>query len=120
MQPPTAATNLETIKYLQSNSEIIDNYLERCSQLRETLINSDFHLNPTPSYITSILIGHDQVAEQVRRELLEIGYCVPVFRYPAVERGKAVIRLILNNQHTESDINSFVKTLEKVRNRYGF
>jgi len=120
MQPPTAATNLEIIKYLQSNSEMIDNYLERCSQLRETLINSNFRLNTTPSYITSIFIGHDQVAEQVRRELLEEGYCVPVFRYPAVERGKAIIRLILNNRHTQSDINGFVKTLKKVRDRYKF
>jgi len=120
MQPPTAATNLEIIKYLQSNPKIIDNYLERCSRLRETLINLDFHLNPTPSYITSILIGDDQVAEKLRRELLEIGYCVPMFRYPAVERGKAVIRLILNKRHTESEIEMFVKTLEKTRDRYKF
>ncbi len=120
MQPPTAATNLEILEYLQERPEIMVNYLDRCSRLRDTLINSGFYLNPTPSYITSILIGCDEVAEQVRRELLKMGYCVPVFRYPAVERGKAVIRLILNNRHTESDINDFVETLKKVRDRYKF
>ncbi len=120
MQPPTAATNLEIIQHLENNPQIMDNYLKRCSKLRETLINLGFHLNDVPSYITSIVIGEDEIAEQVRRDLLEMGYCIPVFRYPAVERGKALIRLMINNKHTESDIDGFVKALKKVRKRYQF
>jgi 8-amino-7-oxononanoate synthase len=120
MQPATAATNLEIINYLESHPEIMDNYLKRCLQLRENLIDLGFHLNDTPSYITSIIIGEDEVAEQVRRDLLEMGYCIPIFRYPAVERGKALIRLMINNKHTDEDINLFVEALKKVRERYKF
>lgn len=120
MQPPTAATNLEIINYLQDNPQIMNNYLERCLRLRETLIDLNFKLNSTPSYINSIFIGRDEVAEQVRRDLLQMGYCIPVFRYPAVKRNQAVIRMMLNNQHTESDINGFITALEKVRDRYKF
>ncbi|AFY54605.1 7-keto-8-aminopelargonate synthetase-like enzyme [Rivularia sp. PCC 7116] len=120
MQPPTAATNLEIINYLQDNPQIIDNYLKRCLQLREILIERNFKINSTPSYINSIFIGSDEVAEQVRREFLEMGYCVPVFRYPAIKRNQAVIRLMLNNQHTASDVNGFIIALEKMRSRYNF
>jgi 8-amino-7-oxononanoate synthase len=120
MQPPTAATNVEIIQYLQDHPEIMDNYLKRCSRLRETLIDSGFRLNSTPSYITSIYVGRDEVAEQVRRSLLEMGYCLPVFRYPAVKRNQAVIRLMLNNQHTESDVDAFIDGLKKVRERCKF
>lgn len=120
MQPPTAATNLAIIQYLQNHPEIMDNYLERCSRLRETLKDSGFRLNSTPSYVTSIHIGRDEVAEQVRRDLLEMGYCVPVFRYPAVNRGQAIVRLMLNNQHTEPDIDKFVEDINKVRERHNF
>jgi 8-amino-7-oxononanoate synthase len=49
-----------------------------------------------------------------------MGYCVPIFRYPAVERDLAVIRLILNARHTESDINGFLEALKKLRDRYSF
>ena len=120
MQPPTAATALEIIHELENHPEIMDNYLQRGLQLRETLLNLGFHLNGDASYITSILIGRDEVAEQVRRELLERGYCVPVFRYPAVKRGQALIRLMLNNRHTEEEINGFIEVLKKMRERYKF
>ena len=120
MQPATAATNLEIINYLESHPEIMDNYLKRCLQLRENLIDLGFHLNDTPSYITSIIIGEDEVDEQVRRDLLEMGYCIPIFRYPAVERGKALIRLMINNKHTDEDINLFVEALKKTREHYQF
>jgi 8-amino-7-oxononanoate synthase len=49
-----------------------------------------------------------------------MGYCIPIFRYPAVERGKALIRLMINNKHTDEDINLFVEALKKVRERYKF
>lgn len=120
MQPATAATNLEIIEYLQNNPQIMDNYLKRCLRLRETLINSGFRLNTTPSYITSIHIGKDEVAEQVRRDLLVRGYCIPIFRYPAVKRGQALIRLMLNNQHTESDLNKFIRDIKQVQEKYKF
>ncbi|WP_013320577.1 aminotransferase class I/II-fold pyridoxal phosphate-dependent enzyme [Gloeothece verrucosa] len=120
MQPPTAATNLEIINYLQAHPEIMDNYLLRCSQFRQILLDSGFCLNNTPSYINSVYVGKDEVAEQVRRELLELGYCIPIFRYPAVKRNQAVIRLMLNNQHTESDIEKFIQDLKKVRDKYQF
>jgi 8-amino-7-oxononanoate synthase len=120
MQPPTAAMNLAIIEHLQNHPEIMDNYLDRCSRLRATLKDEGFRLNSMPSYVTSIHIGRDEVAEQVRRDLLEMGYCVPVFRYPAVSRGQAIVRLMLNNQHTESNINGFVEALKKVRDRHHF
>ncbi|CCI01234.1 aminotransferase class I/II-fold pyridoxal phosphate-dependent enzyme [Microcystis aeruginosa] len=120
MQPPTAATNLEIIQHLEKNPKIMDDYLKRCLQLRETLINLGFRLNDVPSYITSIIIGQDELAEQVRRDLLDMGYCIPIFRYPAVERGKALIRLMINNKHTDEDINLFVEALKKTREHYQF
>jgi 8-amino-7-oxononanoate synthase len=120
MQPPTAATTLEIIQHLQNHPEIMDTYLKRSSQLRETLIDLGFHLNDVPSYITSIIIGRDELAEQVRKDLLEMGFCIPVFRYPAVERGKALIRLMINNKHTHDDLNLFVDALKQVRERYKF
>lgn len=120
MQPPTAATNLQIIQHLENNPKIMDNYLKRCLQLRKTLIDLGFQLNNIPSYITSIIIGQDEIAEQVRRDLLEMGYCIPVFRYPAVERGKALIRLMINNKHTDEDINLFVEALKHIRSKYRF
>lgn len=120
MQPPTAATNLVIIQYLQNHPEIMDNYLERCLRLRETLKNSGFRLNSTPSYVTSIHIGIDEVAEKVRRDLLEMGYCVPVFRYPAVRKDQAIVRLMLNNQHTQSDVDKFINDIKKVRECHKF
>lgn len=120
IQPPTVSTIHRVIEHLEATPEVMRNYLAKSARFRGALLADGFKLNPDPSYIASVLIGDDAKAEAVRRSLLEQGFCVPVFRYPAVKPNKAVMRLILNDRHTDDDLASFLDALKRSRATYRF
>lgn len=114
IQPPTADAAASIIEQLKQEPSIMDDYLKRSLTFRQRLLDSGLQLNDTPSYITSVLIGKDSKAEQVREQLDAQGFCVPIFRYPAVKPNQALIRLILHRHHTDVEIESFAQSLEEL------
>ena len=120
IQPPTASTIKYIMEKLVAHPEIMDNYLQRVMDLRNRLQAKGFRLSETPSYITSILIGNDEKAVHVQRAFLEHGFIVPMFRYPAVKPDHALIRILLNAQHTDEQLSRFIDVLEQLKLKYDF
>ncbi|HYO52464.1 aminotransferase class I/II-fold pyridoxal phosphate-dependent enzyme [Archangium sp.] len=120
MQPPTAATAVYILEKLNNQPELMDNYLAKVAQSRERLLEEGFQLYDSESYILSVFVGQDLIAENVRQFLGDEGFAVPVFRYPAVRRNHAVIRLILNDRHSTQDIENFIAALREARQQFGF
>lgn len=120
MQPPTASTAVYIMRTLRGDHSIVDEYLARVEKFRASLEGLGCTLSPTPTYIISVLIGHDDTAERVRREFIRRGFLVPVIRYPAVKRNEAVMRLMLYGRHTDAQVDGFVQTLAEVKSEYGF
>ncbi|MBU6960603.1 pyridoxal phosphate-dependent aminotransferase family protein [Pseudomonas sp. CVAP len=114
IQPPTADAAASIIEHLKRDPSIMDDFLRRSLAFRMRLLDSGLQLNSTPSYITSVLIGKDSKAEQVREQLEQQGFCVPIFRYPAVKPNQALIRLILHRHHTDAEIERFAHSLENL------
>lgn len=112
IQPPTADVALSIIERLKQDPTIMDGYLRKSHQFRQRLLISGLRLNDTASYITSVLIGNDSKAEQIREQLEKQGFCVPIFRYPAVKPNQALIRLILHRLHTDAERERFAQSLE--------
>ncbi len=120
IQPPTAATIVAILDYVSANPDYLASYLDRAEELRHRLLAQGLRLYDEPSYILSVIVGDDDVAERVRARLLERGYLVPIFRYPAVKRGAAAMRLIMNARHTDADIDGLVGELTSARDDFGF
>lgn len=112
IQPPTACAAATIIERLQNEPDIMDDYVRRSLKFRQTLIDLGLPLNDEPSFITSVLIGNDVRAERVREALEQEGFCVPIFRYPAVKPNQALMRLILHKDHSEADIQRFARCLK--------
>lgn len=120
MQPPTASTAYLVMRKLSEHPALLDNYLERVVHFRQQLLAIGCTLNPTPSYITSILIGADTKVKPIRQAFREQGYIVPIFHYPAVKQNQAIIRLILHAQHTDEHIQGFLDILTRLKKDYAF
>ncbi|WP_082772233.1 aminotransferase class I/II-fold pyridoxal phosphate-dependent enzyme [Actinoplanes sp. TFC3] len=120
LQPPSAGAMCLVIERMLADPSIADDYLNRVDRLRAQLLEIGCTINQTPSYITSIRIGSDRTAAQVREDFLRLGFLVPVFRYPAVPRNKAVIRIMMNNRLSDEDLQSFVDAVAELKRRYGF
>ena len=120
MLPPQAAAAVRAITLIHEDSAILERFHATVDYFRTSLTEAGFELNPTPAYITTTLIGAESDAEQVREQAHDAGYLVPVFRYPAVQRGRAGLRLMPNIDHTEEHINGFATTLRGLRESIGF
>jgi len=120
MQPPTAATAAYILEKLNREPERIDNYLTKVDRTRERLLEEGFRLYDSRSYILSVFVGKDLIAENVRQFLGNKGFAVPVFRYPAVQRNHALIRLIQNDRHSTQDIEGLIAALREARQLFGF
>jgi 5-aminolevulinate synthase/8-amino-7-oxononanoate synthase len=120
IQTPTAAAIAHVMRRMIDDPTVMDAYLDTARSVRNRLLELGFRLNPTPSYATSIFIGDEAVAEQVRREFLELGYLVPLFVYPTVKKGQAVIRLYLNARQSAADVDAFIDALMGMRAKHGF
>ncbi|MCK2243990.1 MULTISPECIES: aminotransferase class I/II-fold pyridoxal phosphate-dependent enzyme [unclassified Crossiella] len=120
MQPPTAATVGLLIRTLDGDPSIVDNYLARVERFRARLTEIGAPPFETPSYITSVLIGKDETADLVKDAFIEKGFLIPMFMFPAVKRNQAVMRLIINNDHTEEQLEYFLSTLAELKAKHDF
>ncbi|QBD77282.1 pyridoxal phosphate-dependent aminotransferase family protein [Ktedonosporobacter rubrisoli] len=120
IQPPTASTIHFIMHKLVEQPALVDGYLEQVALFRRRLEAIGCRLNPTPTYITSILVGDDEKVEPVRRGLFERGYLVTVFHYPAVRFNHAMIRILPNRMHTSEQIEGFLQALTAVKEDYQF
>ena len=120
MQPPTASAATHVLSMLDSQPAIVDDYLSRVQRFRSALSDIGCQLNESGTYITSVRVGVDGTAYELRERFLELGYQVPVFSYPAVRRNNAVLRLLLNAGHTDDQLAAFVDTLAGLKRSCGF
>ncbi|RJQ81298.1 aminotransferase class I/II-fold pyridoxal phosphate-dependent enzyme [Amycolatopsis panacis] len=120
IQPPTASAIAYVLRRMLQNPTVINDYLDRVDWLRTQLTRIGCTINATPSYVTSIVIGSDEVAAQLRVDFAERGYLVPIFRYPAMKKNHAVIRLLLNARSSREHLDGFIETLAELKRKYGF
>ncbi len=120
MQPPTASTACLIMRTLSEQPQLLDQYLERVAQFRRQLEAIGCTLNPTPSYIISLLIGADEKVKAIRQAFRAQGYLVPIFHYPAVKQNQAIIRLILHAHHTDEHIQGFLHILAELKKTRAF
>jgi len=64
--------------------------------------------------VTPIMIGSDELAFMLSKQLEEDGIIVPPAVFPAVARGQARLRFCLTSEHTEEQI---VYALERLQER---
>lgn len=91
--------------------------LSNADYLRDKLHALGFDTVGSASQIVPIIIGKDEDAIAISAQLLEAGFFVPSFRYPAVPRGKARIRATMMATHTREHIDNFVDALKKINGK---
>ncbi|MDT3443240.1 MULTISPECIES: aminotransferase class I/II-fold pyridoxal phosphate-dependent enzyme [unclassified Pseudofrankia] len=120
IQPPTAGAIVHVLRRMRQDPSVMERYLDRVDQLRARLLGIGCLINPTPTYVTSILVGVRDLALRVRADFLDRGYLVPMFGYPAVKKDGAVIRLMMNDRLSDEDVDGFVDTLAELKRKHGF
>lgn len=80
------------------------------SRLRVALASAG-HPVPGEDLILPLVIGSDQDAVALSKQLLERGFLVPAIRPPTVPEGTARLRITASAAHTDGDVDSLLAAL---------
>jgi 8-amino-7-oxononanoate synthase len=70
---------------------------------------------PPASPIIPLMIGPEERALEVARELQDKGFFIPPVRYPTVAKGKARLRVSLSAAHQRADIEKLAEALRSIQ-----
>lgn len=114
MTPATAAAANAAIKVAKNDSTWREKLLKNSKYLRESLQKAGFDTLTSETQIVPIFIGEDDNAIKFGRKLFEKGIYGPPVRWPAVEKGKARIRVAVMAAHTKEQIDYLVDSCQKI------
>ncbi len=118
LTPVDAATVLACLDEIAENPSMIRELHDKNKYMRTSLLSKGFNLGNSQSPLIPIMIEDIAILRTVVEELFDEGiYSTPVL-YPAVKANEGRIRLVLNNDHSKSQIDYTVDTLEKICKKY--
>lgn len=105
------ASATEALRIIQNDSGLQKKLESNWSYLRKKITEMGFKTTSRIGPIVPILIGDENLAVEFSRRLLENGFFVPAIRTPAVEKGKARLRVTISSTHSEEEIDIFCESL---------
>ncbi|RYZ73123.1 MAG: pyridoxal phosphate-dependent aminotransferase family protein [Proteobacteria bacterium] len=79
------------------------------------MLSQDFEIVSTQTPIVPVIIGDDCASDEFARQLRGFGFYVDSVKFPAVAKGKARLRIILNAHHTREQIQALAHAMVVVR-----
>lgn len=113
-----AATVLASLDIMKNDPRRLDQLWDNIAFVRQGYQAIGLPVNPNASPIIPIAIGDEEKAMLVSLELFDNNiFALPVI-YPAVPRGKAIIRTSFMSTHTKGQLEYFLSTLKKILNTF--
>ena len=115
ISPPLAAAVVKAIEIMERDNSRIERLHRNIAVfMREAERHGFDTCLAGETAVTPIMIGSDELAFMLSKQLEEDGIIVPPAVFPAVARGQARLRFCLTSEHTEEQI---VYALERLQER---
>jgi 8-amino-7-oxononanoate synthase len=112
------ATVLASLEILKNEPQRLSRLWRNIAIVRNGYQEIGLEINATASPIIPINIGSEDQAIHISHDLFQNGiFALPVM-YPAVARGKAIIRTSFMSTHSEDQLGYFLLTLCKILKNY--
>lgn len=121
LSPVQAATVLAAFDVIESpeGEERRGALFRNSVLLREKMAGVGFEVLGLPSAILPVILGDNRTSRLMTREALRSGAIVNLVEYPAVARNACRWRLQVMSEHTEDDIDTFLKAAIRAREAFG-
>jgi glycine C-acetyltransferase len=122
--PSVAATCIAAFDILEAEPERIQRLWDNTHYFQGELHKLGFNIGgvttpATQTPITPIIVGDGRAAMEFSKALFDEGVMGTGIAFPTVPEGKARIRLILTSEHTRTQMDRALETLERVARRMG-
>nr|BAP01372.1 8-amino-7-oxononanoate synthase [Wolbachia sp. KTCN] len=86
----------------------------KAANLRNNLQNLGFNTGDSVTHIIPIILGDENIVMSAKEKLLKQGLVVSAIRPPTVSPGTSRLRIALNVNHTENNLNHLVYALQQI------
>jgi glycine C-acetyltransferase len=117
--PVVVYTSIRVLEMISRGDDLRERVMENTRYFREEMTRRGFDIKPGVHPIVPIMLYDARRAQEVARELLEMGIYVVGFSFPVVPKGEARIRVQLSAAHTREHVNRCVEAFTEAGRRHG-
>ncbi len=111
--PASVATALATLDIIENEPERRERLWAISEQMRQNFQALGFNTGDSQTQIIPIIVGEDEAAFMLWRLLREEGIFTTPTIYPAVPKGRALIRTSYSATHTDEDLKFILESFKK-------
>lgn len=111
--PASVATALATLDIIENEPERRERLWAISEKMRRNFQALGFNTGDSQTQIIPIIVGEDEAAFMLWRLLREEGIFTTPTIYPAVPKGRALIRTSYSATHTDEDLKTILESFKK-------
>ena len=119
LAPPVVGASLKVLELLTETTQLRDTLESNTIRFRKEMTEAGFDIRPGHHPIVPIMLYNAKLAQDMARDLYDLGVYVIGFFFPVVPKGQARIRVQLSAAHTDAHISQAVEAFTKVGEKYG-
>jgi len=112
LPPAQAAAALDILEFIRGSEQGREHLLQISKEMKQKLSAEGFRVGGD-AQILSILIGPEETASRVSRELFNLGFFAFPARFPTVPLNRSILRISLTSMHDRSDVTNFLHSLKE-------
>jgi glycine C-acetyltransferase len=119
LAPPVVGASLKVLELLTQTTELRDTLENNTKRFRKEMTEAGFDIRPGDHPIVPIMLYNAKLAQDMARDLYDLGVYVIGFFFPVVPKGQARIRVQLSAAHTDAHISKAVAAFTQIGKKYG-
>ena len=112
--PVIAAAALKSLEIIQTEPQRRQRLQDNASFLRNAFTEMGLDIGTSTTQIIPVIIGDSAKAVDISKKLFEAGYFISAIRPPTVPPGTARLRVSVQADHTQDQLQGLCQTLGKV------
>jgi len=117
LPPAVAAASKAALTLISNEPERRDQLAQRITQFKEGATARGIKIEPSTTAVQPIILGSESMTLAVANELAQKGLLVGAIRPPTVPKGTSRLRITLNAEHSPSQVELLLDSLEHVLKR---
>ncbi len=117
--PFIVAASLKALEILKRDNSLVTKLHENTHYFRTEIVKAGFTILPGVHPIVPVMLGEASVAQDMSKEMLDLGVYVRGLWYPVVPKGEARLRVQISAAHSREDLDRALEAFTKAGKKLG-
>ena len=118
LAPAVVCASMKAFDILETSTDLLDKLNKNTKYFRESLSMLGFRIKEGIHPIVPIMFGDAKLAQNISRDMLELGIYVIGFSFPVVPKDEARIRVQISASHSKSHLDKALESFSKCGKKY--